>query len=105
MKWTMSLAWLGTGQTPPSQRSSRFSHRKYILFLSSTSLQVHYCYATEGPMKLAAALMAAGGGGGDCLAQVFQSYIDGDNDVAHNVYVGVDTIGVEGGIVLLRWPW
>ena len=34
------------------------------------SLQVHYCYATEGPMKLAAALMAAGGGGGDCLAQV-----------------------------------
>jgi len=33
-------------------------------------LQVHYCYATEGPMKLAAALMAAGGGGGDCLAQV-----------------------------------
>jgi len=33
-------------------------------------LQVHQCYATEGPMKLAAALMAAGGGGGDCLAQV-----------------------------------
>ena len=36
-----------------------------------TSSEVHYCYATEGPMKLAAALMAAGGGGGDCLAQVF----------------------------------
>lgn len=33
-------------------------------------LQVHYCYASEGPMKLAAAMMAAGGGGGDCLAQV-----------------------------------
>jgi hypothetical protein len=33
---------------------------------------VHLCYATEGPMKLAAALMAAGGGGGDCLAQVGQ---------------------------------
>lgn len=33
-------------------------------------LQVHQCYATEGPMKLAAALMAGGGGGGDCLAQV-----------------------------------
>jgi len=34
-------------------------------------LQVHHCYATEGPMKLAAALMSAnGGGGGDCLAQV-----------------------------------
>ena len=33
-------------------------------------LQVHYCYASEGPMKLAASLLAAGGGGGDCLAQV-----------------------------------
>jgi len=30
-------------------------------------LQVHECYATCGPMKLAAALMAEGGG--DCLAQ------------------------------------
>jgi len=33
-------------------------------------LQVHQCYATEGPMKLAAALLSAGGGGGDCLSQV-----------------------------------
>jgi len=32
-------------------------------------LQVHECYATCGPMKLAAALLADGGGG-DCLAQV-----------------------------------
>ena len=31
-------------------------------------LQVHQCYATEGPMKLAAALMSDGGGA-DCLAQ------------------------------------
>lgn len=30
-------------------------------------LQVHECYATSGPMKLAAALLASGGG--DCLAQ------------------------------------
>lgn len=30
-------------------------------------LQVHECYATEGPMSLAAALL---GSGGDCLAQV-----------------------------------
>lgn len=35
-------------------------------------LQVHLCYASEGPMKLAAALLAAGGGGGDCLAQTAQ---------------------------------
>ncbi|KAK3248861.1 hypothetical protein CYMTET_41690 [Cymbomonas tetramitiformis] len=34
-------------------------------------LQVHQCYATEGPMKLAAALMAASGdASGDCLQQV-----------------------------------
>lgn len=31
-------------------------------------LQVHQCYATEGPMKLSAALLGAAGGGGDCLA-------------------------------------
>lgn len=31
-------------------------------------LQVHECYATAGPMKLAAALLGAGSGG-DCLAQ------------------------------------
>ncbi len=33
-------------------------------------LQVHLCYASEGPMKLAAALLSASGaGGGDCLSQ------------------------------------
>ena len=30
-------------------------------------LQVHECYATAGPMRLAAALV--GGAGGDCLAR------------------------------------
>lgn len=35
-------------------------------------LQVHLCYASEGPMKLAAALLASSGGGGDCLAQTSQ---------------------------------
>lgn len=34
----------------------------------SRELQVHLCYASEGPMKLAASLLSAGGGG-DCLAQ------------------------------------
>mmetsp|Transcript_58096 Transcript_58096/g.85143 ORF Transcript_58096/g.85143 Transcript_58096/m.85143 type:complete len:261 (+) Transcript_58096:211-993(+) len=33
-------------------------------------VQVHQCYATSGPMKLAAALMSSSGAGGDCLAQV-----------------------------------
>jgi len=32
-------------------------------------LQIHECYATSGPMKLAAALLGEEGGGGDCLAQ------------------------------------
>lgn len=32
-------------------------------------LQIHECYATSGPMKLAAALLGASGAGGDCLAQ------------------------------------
>jgi len=30
-------------------------------------IQVHQCYASEGPMKLAASLLASAGG--DCLAQ------------------------------------
>jgi hypothetical protein len=33
-------------------------------------LQVHYCYASEGTMKLAAAIRGSAGAGGDCLAQV-----------------------------------
>lgn len=32
-------------------------------------LQVHTCYGTDGPMKLAAVLMAEDGGSADCLAQ------------------------------------
>ncbi|MDA8017547.1 MAG: NAD(P)-binding protein [Thermoanaerobaculia bacterium] len=32
-------------------------------------LQVHECYATSGPMKLAAALLASSGASGDCLSQ------------------------------------
>jgi len=32
-------------------------------------LQLHLCYASEGPMKLAASMMGAAGGGGDCLKQ------------------------------------
>lgn len=32
-------------------------------------LQIHQCYASEGPMKLAAYLLSQAGGAGDCLAQ------------------------------------
>ena len=34
-----------------------------------SELQIHECYATRGPMKLATALLKSGGAGGDCLAQ------------------------------------
>lgn len=33
-------------------------------------LRVHYCYASEGPMKLASAILSTSGSGGDCLSQV-----------------------------------
>ncbi len=32
-------------------------------------LQLHLCWGSEGPMKLAAALLSASGSGGDCMAQ------------------------------------
>lgn len=34
-----------------------------------SELQVHTCYASDGPMALAATLLAAKGGSGDCLSQ------------------------------------
>jgi len=38
----------------------------------SRELQLHVCWGTEGPMKLAAALLAASDGGGDCMSQPAQ---------------------------------
>jgi hypothetical protein len=44
------------------------SHVGYKPDLSITrELQVHYCYASDGPMKLAATLLSSAGG--DCLTQ------------------------------------
>jgi hypothetical protein len=52
-------------------------------------LQVHVCYATGGPMKLAAAIMAsAGGGSGDCLKQTAT-----DSSALANVEPGFFVIG------------
>ena len=63
--------------------------------------QVHYCYASEGPMRLAASLLAAGGGGGDCLAQV----AGGDDTLVspeHGVFIlGMKSYG-RGSAFLLR---
>ena len=38
----------------------------------SRELQFHVCWGTEGPMKLAGALLATSGAGGDCLDQPAQ---------------------------------
>jgi hypothetical protein len=52
-------------------------------------LQVHVCYATGGPMKLAAAIMSSGGsGGGDCLQQTAS-----DKSALVNVEPGFFVIG------------
>lgn len=65
--WTVSTC--GGAQLECDEIVSCTGYRPDSLLFEE--LQVHQCYATEGPMKLAAALMAAGGsGGGDCLAQV-----------------------------------
>ena len=52
-------------------------------------VQVHVCYATGGPMKLAAAIMASSGGGsGDCLKQAAA-----DSSALTNVEPGFFVIG------------
>ncbi len=52
-------------------------------------LQVHQCYATAGPMKLAAAIMAASGAaGGDCLRQT-----KADGEALRNVEPGFFVAG------------
>ena len=62
----------------------------------SEELQIHYCYATEGPIKLAAALMSSGGGGGDCLAQVSHG-----SDSLKNPEPGFYIIGVSSPALIL----
>ena len=62
--------------------------------------QVHYCYASEAPMRLAASLLAAGGGGGDCLAQV----AGGDDTLVspeHGVFIlGMKSYGRSSSFLL-----
>jgi hypothetical protein len=75
----------GTGRVRVSLRSTDDDHTETVevdRILSLTGrvgdhllyrqLQVHECYATSGPMKLAAALMASSGATGDCLSQSSQ---------------------------------
>jgi hypothetical protein len=64
-------------------------------------LQVHYCYATQGPMKLAASLMAAGGGGGDCLSQIAPGKDTLRNPEPKLYIIGMKSYG-RGSAFLLR---
>ena len=66
----------------------------------SEELQVHYCYATEGPIKLAAALMSSGGGGGDCLAQMSHG-----SDSLKNPEPGFYIIGVSSPLMGTFYIW
>jgi hypothetical protein len=56
----------GTGETRRVDRVLSLTGYRGDLGLFR-ELQVHQCYATEGPMKLSAALLGAAGG--DCLQQ------------------------------------
>ena len=67
----------------------------------TSELQVHYCYASEGPMKLAAAMMAAGGGGGDCLAQISPGPATMLNPEPGFFVIGMKSFG-RGSAFLLR---
>lgn len=65
-------------------------------------LQVHYCYASEGPMKLAAAMLASSGGGsGDCLAQVLPGKETLRSPEARFFVIGMKSYG-RGSSFLLR---
>ena len=69
VQWTVGL----TSRTTPTGTCSTIIGATG--FRPDTSiyseLQVHTCYASEGPMKLAGYLLSqSGGGGGDCLSQV-----------------------------------
>ena len=101
----LKLQLQGTGNQHPDSVVVRhvFAHVGYRPDTDITAeLQVHYCYASEGPMKLAAAMMAAsGGGGGDCLAQVSPGPSTLLNPEPDFFIVGVKSYG-RGSAFLLR---
>jgi len=66
----------------------------------SQELQIHYCYATEAPMKLAASRMAAAGGGGDCLTQVAPGKENLKNPEPRLYVVGMKSYGRDTAFLL-----
>ena len=75
LRWTLFWPTLGTDQTSPLHRSYRCVNVRIRDSNLVKTDQIHYCYASDGPMKLAASLLAAGGGGGDCLQQKVSHHI------------------------------
>lgn len=67
-------------------------------------LQVHECWATSGPMKLAAALMAQDGGGGDCLDQTSLGAETLRNPEPGFFILGIKSYGRRGNF-LMRVGW
>ena len=67
-------------------------------------LQVHECWATSGPMKLAAALMAQVGGGGDCLDQTSLGAETLRNPEPGFFILGIKSYGRRGDF-LMRVGW
>ncbi len=67
-------------------------------------LQVHECYATSGPMKLAAALLGSGASGGDCLAQTSQGAETLINPEPRFFILGIKSYGRSSNY-LLRVGW
>lgn len=67
-------------------------------------LQVHECWATSGPMKLAAALMAQDGGGGDCLDQTSLGAETLRNPEPGFFIMGIKSYGRRGNF-LMRVGW
>ncbi len=67
-------------------------------------LQVHECYATQGPMKLAAALLGADGGGGDCLEQTSLGPETLKNPEANFFILGMKSYGRRNDY-LMRVGW
>ena len=64
-------------------------------------LQVHYCYASEGPMKLAAAMLATTGASSDCLAQVMPGKESLRSPESRFFIVGMKSYG-RGSTFLMR---
>ncbi len=66
--------------------------------------QVHECWATSGPMKLAAALMAQDDGGGDCLDQTSLGAETLRNPEPGFFILGIKSYGRRGDF-LMRVGW